>query len=105
MGTDSSKGSEVVTCTTILQLKLIPLVPSTCDHDEICSACYNRGQHEVVVGEMLLACSFCNEAWHDKAECIGSLHPAPADEEEWACPNCIAEATKKLSRRAQGRRK
>ena len=33
---------------------------------------------------------------------IGSLHPAPADEEEWACPNCIAEATKKLSRRAQG---
>ena len=56
---------------------------------------------EIVEGELLLACSFCNEAWHDAKECIGTMHPVPADEEEWACPSCIAEATARLDRKRQ----
>ena len=95
-GAEPVAGAEAVLALTwhgILEQKLMPLVPSNCDHDEICAACSKRGQVEIVEGELLLACSFCNEAWHDAKECIGTMRPVPADEEERACPSCIAEAT------------
>ena len=45
----------------LVELSVLPLLPDGEPHDDICAACYSKGQIEVVEGETVICCSFCNE--------------------------------------------
>jgi hypothetical protein len=81
------------------------------DHDEICATCWAGGQTEVVEGEEVLSCSFCNEVFHERAECLGvEFFPiAPYEcewqgQSEWCCPKCFEGAKTKVSCVLRGQR-
>lgn len=83
----------------IVELSILPLLPLGEFHDDICAECYSQGQTDVVEGESVICCSFCNEVYHDRAQCLKSFHPARLHGEydgNWACPLCFREAELKL---------
>jgi hypothetical protein len=99
---------EDLTTFTIIQHRILTLLPqSFAQHDEICSHCYEaKGQREEVEGEDVVACSFCNEVYHPRLECLGPTHfplskheSSWAGNDEWCCPKCFADARSKYARR------
>jgi hypothetical protein len=87
---------------TMLEKKLLPLVPANTNDDywdDICVSCYiTHRQREAKEGDDVVACSFCSWVFHNTKECLGANFPLSKNEaewkgeKEWACFRCFALA-------------
>ena len=105
----SAGEAEAMSAAVVLRERLVAVVGEDIVYDEICAACFRaKRQTEAVDGDAVLCCSFCNEVWHDRTECLGAHYPAAnftdAESGHWACPRCLAQAEGRRARRAHPKR-
>jgi hypothetical protein len=84
-------------------LDVLPIDTEEGFWDDQCFRCERNGVAEADDPEVLLTCSFCKSAYHNKPECLGcSFCPQESfefnwggrDEKEWVCPMCYQDAEK-----------